>query len=131
MPSDSRNLTLAKATGLIFCCSTSFQPERCLLPCCYTYNKLCPPLCPIPTKGVNFVVGTWWLPIQTEIFCNFHRPRFSTLFTPLQCWSLLDHRAYITYISQNNDNYFRDACYVSVQDDIISNDFGVKLSVLL
>jgi len=36
MPSDKCNLTMAKAIGLIFfCCLTSLQPERCLLPYLY------------------------------------------------------------------------------------------------
>jgi len=72
----------------VFCCSMLLQPERCLLPCCCTYNAFFMDL-PGPsfvshsslltTKGVNFVVGPLWLQFLTEILCNFHRPRFSTL----------------------------------------------------
>jgi len=44
----------------------------------WTYQG--PPLCPFhlcsPWKGVNFLVGTWWLQF---LFRNFLRPRFSTL----------------------------------------------------
>ena len=38
MPSDKRNLITAKATGLIFHCSTSLRPKRCLLAYRSTYN---------------------------------------------------------------------------------------------
>jgi len=71
--------------------SMLLQPERCLLPCRYTYNTFFMDLpgspfvshsSLLPTKGVHFVVGTWWLQFQTEIVHNFHRLRFSTLFTP-------------------------------------------------
>ena len=37
MPSDKCNSIMAKATGLIFHCSTSLQPDRCLL----AYHSTC------------------------------------------------------------------------------------------
>ena len=38
MPSDKHNLITAKAMGLIFHCSMSLRPDRCLLAYCSTYN---------------------------------------------------------------------------------------------
>ena len=38
MASDKCNLIMAKATDLIFHCSTSLRPERCLLAYRSTYN---------------------------------------------------------------------------------------------
>jgi len=74
-----------------FDCSMSLRPKGCLLPCRYGYDTFFIDLAGssfvshsslLPTKGVDFVVGMWWLQFQMEIVYNFNRPRFSPLFTP-------------------------------------------------
>jgi len=77
MPSDSRNPTIAKATGLIFCCSMLFQSEGCFLPYCCTITAFFVDL-PVPSfvshssfltaKSVDFVVG---MSFTMEIIHNF------------------------------------------------------------
>jgi len=92
MPSDSRNSTMAKATGLIFCCLTLLQPKRCLLPYHCTCNAFFMDF-PRPsfvyhwslftTKSVDLVVGTsirnfQWLLWLQKFFLN-------------SCWFVLLH----------------------------------------
>jgi len=82
---DLHNSTMVKATGLIFHCYTSLQPERYLLPHCYTCNAFFMDL-PVPSfatysssltmKSIDFVVDTWWLPFTMEIVRNFHSGYF-------------------------------------------------------
>jgi len=67
MASDSRNSTMAKATGFIFSLFDVASAERCLLPYHYAYNAFFMDL-PRPsfvyhsslftTKSVDLVVGT-------------------------------------------------------------------------
>ena len=60
MPSDRRNLITAKATGLIFHCSTSLQPERCLLAYHSTYNVF---FMDLPVS--SFVSHSSWLTVKS------------------------------------------------------------------
>jgi len=46
---------MAKAMGLIFCCSMSLQPERCLFPYRCTYS---PHSSLLIAKSVDFVVAS-------------------------------------------------------------------------
>ena len=83
MPSDKCNSIMAKATGLIFHCSTS---ERCLLAYCSTYNAFFMDL-PVSSfvshsslltvKGVDLAVAcNGSLPFVTEIVWIFHTGYF-------------------------------------------------------
>jgi len=86
MPSDKCDSTMARVMGLIFCCSTSFQPERCILPyrcVCNTYNEFFMDL-PIPSfvshsslLTTKSVADTWWLPFIAQIIRNFHSGYFA------------------------------------------------------
>jgi len=83
MSSDKHNLTIARATSLIFFhYSTWSQPKRCLLPyyCARnaTFMELSVPSFVFHSSllTTDFVVGTWWFPFITEIVCNSHSDYF-------------------------------------------------------
>jgi len=99
MPSDSHNLTMAKATGLIFFTVWHHFSSRSAF-CHITVHTMhsswtyqCPPFCLLTTKSVDFVVDTWWLPFIMEIIRNFHSSYICILwlqkFFSNGCWSIL------------------------------------------
>jgi len=91
--SDKHNLTIAKATYNLFCCSMSLEPERCLLPYHCTSNVFFMDL-PVSyfVSHLSFAhhkngwILTWWLLFLKEIVCNFHSGYFRCSFNQFLIW---------------------------------------------
>jgi len=71
MPSDSRNSTMAKATGLLFNVASAREVPFAipLYMQCILHGPTTALLC-VPFIFVHHVDCTWWLPFVTEIVCS-------------------------------------------------------------